>query len=89
MVASAGLRGSHDAVAAFIEDLALPAGAEVLGPVQETNRPEPAALWRALVRAPLDTRGALADAVHDRLAVRSARKESGTLRVSLDPQEMW
>lgn len=89
-VASAGLRGSHDAVAAFLEHLALPAGAEVLGPVQETNRPEPAsALWRALVRAPLDTRRALADAVHDRLAVRSARKESGTLRVSLDPQEMW
>ena len=90
VVASAGLRGSHDAVAAFLEHLALPIGAEVLGPVQEVNRPEPApALWRALVRAPIGTRGALAAAVHDRLAVRSARKESGTLRVAMDPQEMW
>ena len=92
-VASAGLRGSHDAVEGFLARFEPPMGAEILGPVQEPGRTETAEttepLWSALVRAPLADRAALAAAVHDRLAVRSAAKEPGAIRVALDPQQMW
>lgn len=90
-VASAGLRGTLDALEPFLGRLELPAaGVEVLGPVQDATREGGAdAGWHALVRVPTGQRAALATAVHGGLAVRSARKEPGTLRVALDPEDMW
>ncbi|WP_407343008.1 primosomal protein N' [Pengzhenrongella phosphoraccumulans] len=90
--------GSRDAVAAFLARLDLPAGADVLGPVvvddapsAATSKPQPGTLdqpVRAIVRAPLVAGDALAAALAASSAVRSARREGGTVRVQLDPKEM-
>ncbi|RYV52914.1 primosomal protein N' [Pengzhenrongella frigida] len=91
--------GTRDAVAVFLARLALPPGADVLGPVVVEDaqavtaaaRQAPGTLdqpVRAIVRAPLAAGGALAAALAASSAVRSARREGGTVRIQLDPREM-
>jgi primosomal protein N' (replication factor Y) len=43
---------------------------------------------RTVVRVPPGERAALARALHDAAAVRSARKEPGAVRVQVDPLEV-
>jgi primosomal protein N' (replication factor Y) len=80
----ASLTGPADAVADLLALAALPAGAEVLGPVPvgEDER----ALVRVASRADGD---ALAAALHAAAAVRSARKAEGVVRIRIDPRELW
>ncbi|MBC3762037.1 primosome assembly protein PriA [Quadrisphaera oryzae] len=78
---------------------ALPPHAEVLGPtpLEPDRRPSaigddaggPAAPRSfALVRVPLAERAALARALQGAVAVRSARKEAGSVRVQMDPEHV-
>ncbi|WP_090030998.1 primosomal protein N' [Cellulomonas marina] len=109
-VRTALVEGSRDAVAAVLARLALPASAEVLGPVPvtpaEDRHPDVRAGgasataaggllddWvdgsvRALVRVPRGDGPALTRTVAASLAVRSARRESGTVRVQVDAAEV-
>lgn len=95
----AAVTGSRDAVAAFLARLDLPPGADVLGPVVADETPALTAAARqapgtldppvrAIVRAPLPAGDALAAALAASSAVRSARREGGTVRIQLDPKEM-
>jgi len=94
----AAVTGTRDAVAAFLARLDLPAGADVLGPVVDQApaptagaRDAPGTLdqpVRAIVRAPLPAGNALASALAASSAVRSARREGGSVRIQLDPKEM-
>lgn len=95
----AAVTGTRDAVSAVLARLELPDGADVLGPVvidepstqAAGGRPAPATLdppVRAIVRAPLRSGDALAATLAMSSAVRSARREGGTVRVQLDPKEM-
>jgi primosomal protein N' (replication factor Y) (superfamily II helicase) len=69
----------------FLLGAGLPAGAEVLGPVPVgTGRSEE----RVLIRADRRYGQQLANALQAAQAGRSARKESGSLRVQLDPAEV-
>jgi primosomal protein N' (replication factor Y) len=137
----ASLDGPADAVDSFLAHLALPSGAEVLGPVPAPmSRPspvrgeverarvdpgpvgsgpvgsgpvepdppaavggraahargvgrhgagDPEAAARALVRAPRSGTGALAVALAQAAAARSARKEPGSVRVQVDARSLW
>jgi primosomal protein N' (replication factor Y) (superfamily II helicase) len=79
----AALTGTQDTVQALLAVTALPADAEVLGPVSGGEQdPE---LIRYLVRVPRSEGAALAGALHAGQATRTARKEPGQLRVQLDP----
>ncbi|MGV8966106.1 MAG: primosomal protein N' [Cellulomonas sp.] len=95
----AAVTGSRDAVTAYLARLALPPGADVLGPVVADEeraltaaaRQAPGTLdhpVRAIVRAPLPAGDALAAALAASSAIRSARREGGTVRIQLDPKEM-
>jgi primosomal protein N' (replication factor Y) len=89
--AVASVTGTPEAVAAFVAGLDLPAGTSVLGPV-----PVPAARGdapaeeqtRVLLQAPVPVRLPLAATLKAALAVRSARREPGTVRVRLDPRDL-
>jgi primosomal protein N' (replication factor Y) (superfamily II helicase) len=85
----AAVTGPSSAVAEFVCSAALPAQAEVLGPVS-TDRGQAAAepLERALIRVPRPEGLALARALHAAQAVRSARKDGAAVRVQLDPAEV-
>jgi len=88
-VRMAAVTGAPPAVADFLSLAELPADAEVLGPVPAADdRPghDPAA--RALIRVPRRSGLALARALHAAQALRSARKDSGPVRVQLDPAEI-
>jgi len=65
----------------FLRTLELPDSAQVLGPVPapESDRE------RVLIRVPRRDGAALAAALHAGAAVRSARKDPGALRTTLDP----
>ncbi|WP_421741942.1 primosomal protein N' [Cellulomonas sp.] len=85
----AAVTGPRDAVDTLLGRLDLP-DAEILGPVP-VGAAEPGALEpdvRALVRVPRPGGAALARALAASLAVRSARREGGTVRVQLDPAEL-
>ena len=88
----ASITGTRDAVEAVVARLDLPGGAEVLGPVA-VDGPVTLELSpleqevRTVVRAPLAEGDALSRAVKVSLAARSARRESGTVRVQIDPTE--
>jgi primosomal protein N' (replication factor Y) len=92
VLALATLTGPRSAVAALLQHARLPASATVLGPVPLPADPraepgeEPPV--RTVVRVPPAERGALAGALHDAAAVRSARKEPGAVRVQVDPLEV-
>ena len=92
-VRMASVTGAPDAVADFVLTAALPPQAEVLGPVPVEVSParENAATGpaeRALVRIARQDGLALARALHVAQATRSARKDSGSVRVQLDPAEV-
>lgn len=80
----ASLTGPADAVADMLTLTAFPEGADLLGPVPLGDEE------RALVRVPSRTAGgALAGALHAAAGVRSARKAEGSVRVQIDPRELW
>jgi primosomal protein N' (replication factor Y) len=89
-VRMASVDGMPDAVAAFLDELELPASGEVLGPVplgpaDHGGQPE---RERALLRVARSDGRALAAAVAATQAVRTARKEPDPVRVQLDPLEL-
>jgi primosomal protein N' (replication factor Y) len=71
----------------LLDAIVLPDGAEVLGPVDlPPSGPERApAQQRAVLRATLARSAALTDAVKAAMALRSARKADGVVRVQVDP----
>ncbi len=95
VVRVAELTGTREVVAAVLARLELPADGDVLGPVPLPEPLGPGAVQesldppvRALVRVPVAHGRALARSLAAALAVRSARREGGSLRVRLDPEEM-
>ncbi|WP_243738136.1 primosomal protein N', partial [Cellulomonas shaoxiangyii] len=86
----AAVTGVRDAVAAVLARLDVP-GLEVLGPVP-VDAPEGAATLdpevRALLRVPLGAGRALAHAVAASVAIRSARREGGAVRIEVDPADV-
>ena len=91
----AAVTGTRDAVAAFLARVRVPAGGTVLGPVAVDAAPGPAGAAasleqpvRALVRVPTAAGAELAATLAASAAVRSARREGGTVRVQVDPREM-
>ncbi|MDQ0374503.1 primosomal protein N' [Cellulomonas humilata] len=88
-VRMAAVTGSRDAVDTLLSRLDL-ADAEILGPVPvgvaEQGALEPDV--RAVVRVPRTRGAALARALSASLAVRSARREGGTVRAQMDPAEL-
>ncbi|RMI02075.1 primosomal protein N', partial [Cellulomonas triticagri] len=93
----AELTGTREVVAAVLARVDLPAGGDILGPVPLPEPLSPGAVAvqetldppvRALVRVPVAHGAALARSLAAALAVRSARREGGSLRVRLDPEEM-
>ncbi len=85
-VAMAAVEGGPTGVAAFLAELALPAGAELLGPVELDH---PANTERALLRVELSRARELAAAVHTARAARSARKDTDPARARMDPLAMF
>lgn len=86
----AAVTGPRDAVQAVVGRLELPS-AQVLGPVVVPGSGRPGALEadvRALVRVPRAQGAVLARALAASAAVRSARREGGSVRIQLDPQEI-
>jgi primosomal protein N' (replication factor Y) len=82
-VRMAEVSGPAPVLADFLLTVGLPAGAEVLGPVPAADDAE-----RALIRIDRGHGLDLARALHAAQAGRSARKESGVIRVQLDPAEV-
>lgn len=80
------VEGTSDAVADLTQSLDLPPQVQVLGPV-DLPAPEPAdpPRQRLLLRAPLAAGPPLVRAVTAGLAVRSARKSPGSVRIRVDP----
>jgi primosomal protein N' (replication factor Y) len=82
----AALTGVPEAVADLVAAARLPAAAEQLGPVPVEGDGEPQE--RLLIRVPRPDGAALARALHDAAAVRSARKAAHPVRVQLDPADL-
>ena len=81
--------GSPTALADLLDAARLPPDAEVLGPVPLGPAGESAEeRQRALIRAPREQGRALALALRDAVAVRTARKETEPVRVRLDPLDL-
>jgi primosomal protein N' (replication factor Y) len=97
VVRVAELIGTREVVAAVLARVELPEGSDVLGPVPQPEPLAPGAAAvqesldppvRTLVRVPVAHGRALARSLAASLAVRSARREGGSVRVRLDPEEM-
>lgn len=86
----AALTGQAETVRHVLDDAAMPAGTDVLGPVvvPPDGRDPAAETVRYLVRAPWSAGGELAVALRAALALRTARKEAGSVRLQLDPAEL-
>ncbi|HTZ23242.1 MAG TPA: primosomal protein N' [Streptosporangiaceae bacterium] len=89
----AALTGPDRAVQDVIAVAELPAGAEVLGPVPVSDgrfdqQQDETAAVRVLVRVDRRSGTALACALRAAQATRTARKDSGGLRLQLDPAEL-
>lgn len=85
----ASVTGPRDAVDAVVARIEVP-GVDVLGPVP-VRHDEPGAFEpdvRAVVRVPRASGATLAAAVAASMAVRSARREGGSVRVQLDPTDL-
>ncbi|GIJ74191.1 primosomal protein N' [Virgisporangium ochraceum] len=80
----ASLTGPADAVADLVAATELPDGADLLGPVDTGEEGQE----RILVRTSRSAGAALAAALKTAVAVRSARKTPGTVRVQVDPLEL-
>jgi primosomal protein N' (replication factor Y) (superfamily II helicase) len=94
-VRMAAVTGPPTAIAEFVGSAGLPDQAEVLGPVPAEPGPsansaehDPEPQERALIRIPRAGGLALARALHDAQAARSARKDGAVVRVQLDPAEV-
>jgi primosomal protein N' (replication factor Y) len=94
-VRMAAIDGTPEAIAALLGHAVLPPTADVLGPVPLPGGgraypagPEEGPRERALIRVPRKDGPALAAALHDAGATRTARKEPGAVRVQLDPVEL-
>ncbi|KAA2261812.1 primosomal protein N' [Solihabitans fulvus] len=89
-VRMATVDGSPEALAALVDDLRLPDSGEVLGPVPigEVAEDGSAQRERVLVRVVRSEGKALAAALSEAVAVRTARKEPDPVRVKLDPLEV-
>ncbi len=80
----ASLTGAPDALAELMALAELPDGAQTLGPVPIGDEE------RILVRVASRSAGAaLASSLHAAVGVRSARKAEGSVRVQVDPRELW
>jgi len=89
----AALTGPDRAVQDVIAAAELPAGAEVLGPVPVADgrfdqQQDEAAAVRVLVRVDRGSGTSLACALRAAQATRTARKDSGVVRLQLDPAEL-
>jgi primosomal protein N' (replication factor Y) len=86
----AAVTGEPSAVTRFVQALELPEGAGVLGPVPVAVRRGPVEeeLTRYLIRAEPARRLELAAALRAGLALRSARREPGVVRVRVDPRDI-
>ncbi|HEV7973343.1 primosomal protein N' [Amycolatopsis sp.] len=86
----ASIEGTPEAVAAVLNDLALPDSGEVLGPVQlgEVDEDGRSDRERALVRVVRGEGKALASAIHAASARRDMRKEPEPIRIQLDPLDL-
>ena len=89
----AALTGPRRAVLDVVAGAELPAGAEVLGPVpapdgRSDQEEGEAAGVRVLVRVDRRSGTALACALRAAQAIRTARKDSGVVRLQLDPAEL-
>jgi primosomal protein N' (replication factor Y) (superfamily II helicase) len=82
-VRMASLTGAPAAITDFLEELRLPEGADVLGPVPIGEDQE-----RYLVRVSRGRSRALAEALKSAASVRSARKSSEPVRVQVDPLDL-
>jgi primosomal protein N' (replication factor Y) len=89
-VRMASVDGAPKALAAFLDELALPASGEILGPVPlgEPDRDGNTEKERALVRATRADGRALAAALTAAQHARTARKDPDPIRVQLDPLEL-
>ncbi|GIG98533.1 primosomal protein N' [Plantactinospora mayteni] len=80
----ASLTGVAAAVTELLDEARLPPAAEVLGPV-----PAPDGQQRMLVRVPRSQAAALAAALHEATALRTARKAGQPVRIQVDPQDIF
>jgi len=89
-VRMASVDGPQKALAAFLDELKLPASGEILGPVPlgEPDRDGNTEKERALVRTTRADGRALAAALTTAQHARTARKEPDSIRVRLDPLEL-
>jgi primosomal protein N' (replication factor Y) (superfamily II helicase) len=89
-VAVAAVTGEPSEVTRFVHALELPDGASLLGPVPVAppRRGTDEELTRYLIRIAPARRLDLAAALRAGLAGRSARRESGTVRVRMDPRDI-
>jgi primosomal protein N' (replication factor Y) len=100
----ASLTGPAAAVAELLDLAELPPGAVTLGPVPVEPARHPGSSSdrgadragptepeeRVLVRVPQRSAvAALASALHAAAGVRSARKAEGSVRIQIDPRELW
>jgi primosomal protein N' (replication factor Y) (superfamily II helicase) len=88
-VRMAAVTGPADAVAAFLAEASLPAGAELIGPIALGGAAQDGPdRMQALIRIPRPGGLALAAALRVAIAARTARKDPGQVRVQLDPAEL-
>jgi primosomal protein N' (replication factor Y) len=80
----ASVTGPADAVAELLHEARLPPEHEQLGPV-----PAAAGAERMLLRVPRARAAALARALHEAVAVRTARKAAHPVRVQVDPHDLF
>ena len=80
--------GEREACRGFLETTELPDGTEVLGPV-DLEGPDQADRSRAVLRLPPERSRELAAALRAGVAARSARKARGSLRVRMDPPDVF
>jgi primosomal protein N' (replication factor Y) len=84
----AALTGGAVAVRELLAAADLPPSAEVLGPVPAATTDSPDGSERLLVRVPRRDGAALAIALKQAAAVRSARKTIDPVRIEFDPQQI-
>ena len=87
-VRMAAVTGSAEAVAGFLAGTALPAEAEVIGTVPAGADKAGADKVQALIRIPRPGGLALAAALRQAQAARAARKDTGQVRIQLDPADL-
>lgn len=80
--------GDRPAVRSFLGQTALPDGTDVFGPV-DVPEEDDRIRSRAVLRLPAERARELADALRAGIASRSAHKDPGSLRVRLDPPDVF